>query len=137
MSARMNEHLTLVQRLMEHYREGRSDEFVECFTDNVEYYWHMGSRPVSGKEKLRKFLRNYGGAYKQRQWRLDSWAGEGDLLLVEGYEELYEHKYERIIKQPFMQAYEFRGDKIAKMRDYYEPANLRPPESAQQKESGT
>lgn len=136
MSARLNEHLSIVNRLMDHYRNGRTEQFVECFTDDLEYYFHMGSKPVIGKEKLRKFLRNYGGAYQQRVWRLDASASDGDLLLVEGYEELYDRQYDRIIEQPFMQAYEFRGDKIAKMRDYYEPARLRPPESAVQSGSG-
>lgn len=136
MSAQQNEHVAAVNRLMEHYRHGRTEEFVECFTDDLEYYWHMGSKPVVGKEKLRKFLRNYGGAYKQREWRLDAWASSGDLLLVEGYEELYDHKYDRVIQQPFMQAYEFRDGKVAKMRDYYEPSKLAPPQAATQSGSG-
>lgn len=125
----MNDHVAAVHRLMDSYRRGSVEEFLDCFTEDLEYHYHMGSRPVLGKAKMRKFLDNYGRAYEQRVWRLDAWAGNGDLLLVEGYEELFDRKHDRTIKQPFMQAYEFRGDKIAKLRDYYEPANQRPPQT--------
>ena len=38
-----------------------------------------------------------------------------------------------MIPQPFMQVAELRDGKIAKLRDYYEPANLKPPVAAEQK----
>jgi limonene-1,2-epoxide hydrolase len=126
----MNAHLALVHRLIDSYRGRRFDELIDCFTEDVEYHYHMGTRPVNGKAKMRKFLDNYSNAYEQRAWRIDAWADNGDLLLVEGYEELYDPKYDRIIQQPFMQAYEFRGDRIAKMRDYYDSANHQPPKTA-------
>ncbi len=122
--------MNAVNRLIDSWRRRSVEEFLDCLTDDIEYHYHMGSAPLHGKAKMRKFLTNYGGAYDQRKWEIHAWAENGELLLVEGYEELYDTKYERIIQQPFMQAYEFRDGKIAKLRDYYEAANLRPPAAA-------
>ena len=123
----MSDKLNAVHRLIDSWRRRSVEEFLDCLTDDIEYHYHMGSPPVHGKAKMRKFLANYAAAYEQREWKLHAWAENGAVLLVEGYEELYDTKYSRIIEQPFMQAYEFRGDMIAKLRDYYEPSKLRPP----------
>jgi ketosteroid isomerase-like protein len=126
----MSEKMDAINRLIDSWRRRSVEEFLDCLTDDIEYYYHMGSPPLHGKAKMRKFLTNYGGAYDQRKWEIYAWAENGELLLVEGYEELYDTKHARIIKQPFMQAYEFRAGKIAKLRDYYEAANLKPPAAA-------
>ncbi len=123
----MNEKLAALHRLIDCWRRRNVEEFVDCLTDDIVYHYHMGSPPLQGKAKMRKFLANYGSAYDQRKWEIHSWAENGSVLLVEGYEELYDNKYARIIEQPFMQAIEFRDGKIAKLRDYYEPSKLRPP----------
>ena len=47
--------------------------------------------------------------------------------MVEGHEELWDNEHQRTIQQPFMQAFEFRGNLISHWRDYYEPENLAPP----------
>jgi len=123
----MSEKLATMTRMIESWKRRDADGFLACMTDDIEYYWHVGSKPVIGKEKMRKFLTNYGGAYDQKAWRVLNHAEKDDLLLVEGHEELYDVKHDRLIQQPFMQAMEFRGGLIAKLRDYYEPANLRAP----------
>jgi len=123
----MSAHLDTVRRFLDAARRHDFDAVLGCVTDDIEYYFHMGSKPVLGKEKMRKFLRNYTAAYEAREQRILHWAEADELLLLEGYEELHDRKLDRIIRQPFMQAYEFRDGRIAKLRDYYEPANLRPP----------
>ena len=119
--------LDALNHLIDCWRRRSVEEFLDCFTDDLEYYWHLGSPPLKGKAKMRKFLANYGGAYDQRRWEIFNWAENGDVLLVEGVEELWDNKYQRLITNLFMQAIEFRGDKVAKLRDYYEPANMKPP----------
>jgi len=102
------------------------DGLLGCLTDDIEYHWHMGTKPLIGMEKMRKFLNNYTGRFEQRQWEIYATAENGDLLLSEGLEVIYDKTEDREIRQPFMQALEFRDGKVAKMRDYYEAANLQP-----------
>jgi ketosteroid isomerase-like protein len=119
--------LDALNHLIDCWRRRSVEEFLDCFTEDLEYYWHLGSPPLRGKAKMRKFLTNYGGAYDQRRWEIHNWAENGDVLLVEGVEELWDNKYQRLITNLFMQAIEFRDGKVAKLRDYYEPSNMKPP----------
>lgn len=126
----MGKNLDVMTALMASWKKRDVDAFLSHLTDDIEYHWHVGSKPVQGKEKMRKFLANYGSAFEQRVWQVKHSAENGDLLMVEGYEELYDPKQDRVIPQPFMQVAELRDGKIAKLRDYYEPANLKPPAAA-------
>ena len=53
------------------------------------------------------------------KWILDNVKGarakaeNGDLLLIEGHEELWDNEHQRTIQQPFMQAFEFRGGLVS------------------------
>jgi limonene-1,2-epoxide hydrolase len=126
----MSSKMDVVARLIDSWKRRSTEDFLACLTEDIEYHYHMGSKPLSGKDKMRKFLANYGAAYDQRSWRITNHAENGELLLVEGHEELYDLKHDRMIQQPFMQAYEFRGELICRMRDYYDSANLQPPAAA-------
>ena len=126
----MSAHLKIMQQLMERLQRNDFEAFLELLTDDIEYHWHVGTKPVQGKEKMRKFLKNYSAGYDQKVWRVVHHAESGSLLMIEGHEELFDKTYNRVIQNPFMQACEFRDGKLCKMRDYYEPANLRPPKAA-------
>ena len=88
--------------------------------DDLEYRWSMHARPITSKEKLRKFLRNYEGIFDQHDWMITHCVEQSDLMLCEGVETLYDRANQKLIRNPFMQAVEFRGGKVAKMRDYYD-----------------
>ena len=103
---------------------------LACLSDDIEYYWDMGSRPIRSKETMRKFLTNYSGNYDQKRWDILNHAENGDLLLIEGHEELWDNEHQRSIQQPFMQAYEFRDGLICRWRDYYDSQNMAPPAQA-------
>jgi limonene-1,2-epoxide hydrolase len=126
----MSAHLKVMQQLMDCLQRNDFDSFLGLMTDDIEYHGQVGTKPVQGKEKMRKFLKNYSAGYDQKIWRVIQHAESGNLLMIEGHEELYDKTHNRVIQNPFMQACEFRDGKLCKMRDYYEPANLRPPQSA-------
>lgn len=119
--------LEAIRHLISCWERRDIDALLDCLTEDVEYFWHVGSPPVRGKDTMRKFLQNYSGAYEQLRWEIFNHAERDNLLLVEGHEELLDRKHDRKIQQPFMQAFEFEGNKIARWRDYYEPENLKPP----------
>lgn len=123
----MDKKIEAIRHLIACWERRDIDAVLECLTDDIEYYWHIGSRPVRGKETMRKFLNNYSGNYDQKRWDIFNHAENGDLLLTEGHEELWDNEHQRTINQPFMQAFEFRDGLISHWRDYYEPENLAEP----------
>ena len=97
------------------------DAFLDLWVDeDLEYYWSMHAKPVTSKEKLRKFLRNYSAGFDQQEWTITHCLEQGDLMFCEGIEVLFDRTNQRLIRNPFMQALEFRNGKVAKMRDYYD-----------------
>lgn len=123
----MSQKITAVKNLIACWERRDVDAVLNCLTDDVEYYWHIGSRPIREKQTMRKFLNNLAGNFDQKRWEIFSYAENGDLLLLEGHEELWDKEHQRTIQQPFMQAFQFRDGLISHWRDYYEPANLAPP----------
>lgn len=123
----MGEKIDAVRHLIACWERRDIDAVLDCLTEDVEYYWHIGSRPVRGKATMRKFLDNYSGNYDQKRWDIFNHAENGNLLLIEGHEELWDDEHQRTIQQPFMQAFEFSDGLISHWRDYYEPENLAPP----------
>jgi len=126
----MGTKLDAVRHLIACWERRDIDAVLACLSDDIEYYWDMGARPIRSKETMRKFLTNYSGNYEQKRWDILNHAENGELLLVEGHEELWDNEHQRTIQQPFMQAYEFRDGLILRWRDYYDSKNIAPPEQA-------
>ena len=59
-------------------------------TPDLEYHYHVGSKPVKGPEGLGRFLDSYWSRSKDGVWHIDTFAQSGDKLLMEGWEELTE-----------------------------------------------
>jgi limonene-1,2-epoxide hydrolase len=94
--------------------------FLDALTDDVEYRYHVNARPLIGKPWVEKFLDKYWATMTDTAWRVDRYAENGDVLMVEGYEEYVVKATGRKVCHPYMGICEFRDGKIAKMRDYFE-----------------
>jgi ketosteroid isomerase-like protein len=117
----MSANLDILKALMAASKKKDHEAFLALWVDeDLEYYWSMHAKPVTTKEKLRKFLKNYEGSFDQQDWTITHCVEQGDLMFCEGVEMLYDRTNQRLIRNPFMQAIEFRGGKVAKMRDYYD-----------------
>ncbi len=97
-----------------------TEAFLSHLTDDVEYHYHMSSRPLLGKEWVRRFIEKYRCVTADSTWRIDRTAEGADFLMVEGYEEYTDTRSGKRIAHPYMGIFEFRGDKVAKWRDYFE-----------------
>ena len=97
--------------------------FLDCFTDDCEYVWHVGKRPLIGKEWLAKFLDRYWAEMADNTWVVDRFAENGNVLMAEGCETYVIKATGAKVVHPYMGVYEFRDGKIAKMRDYYDMGN--------------
>jgi len=125
----MSSNRATLQALMTASKQKDHDAFLDLWVDEgLEYYWSMHAKPITSKEKLRKFLRNYSAGFDQQEWTITHCIEQGDLMFCEGLEVLFDKTHQRLIRNPFMQALEFRGGKLAKMRDYYDGSVMAPPE---------
>lgn len=116
----MSANYATLQAFMTASKTRDHETFVDLWDDDMEYYWSVHARPITSKDKLRKFIRNYEAAFEQRDWIVSNWIEKGDLMFCEGIEMIYDKGRDVLIRNPFMQAIEFRNGKVAKMRDYYD-----------------
>jgi len=124
----MSRNMQVLEAMMAASKAKDHEAFLDTMTDDLEYHWHMGTRPIRDKATMRKFLRNYELGFDQREWTITHWAEKDDMILVEGMEKLYDRARDVLIDNPFMQVVEFRDGKICKLRDYYDSARVSPPE---------
>ena len=89
-------------------------------TPDLEYHYHVGSKPVKGPEGLGRFLDNYCGRSKDGVWKIETFAQSGDKLLMEGWEEYTDTTSGRRVMNRYMGVMEFRDGKIARWRDYFQ-----------------
>jgi limonene-1,2-epoxide hydrolase len=109
-----------VRALMRATAERDDETFLGLLTDDIEYHYHVGSRPLIGKEWVRKFLNRYREITAEVTWRIDKFAETENEVFVEGYEEYLDTRSNDMIAHPYMGIFEFRDGKIFAWRDYFE-----------------
>lgn len=113
-------HIDTLRKLMVAAEKRDKAAFLACFTPDIEYKLHINARPLIGIEWVEKFLNKYWNTTTGNVWRVDRWAENGDILLVEGFEEYVVKDTGKKVEHPYMGIVEIRDGKIAKMRDYFE-----------------
>jgi len=61
--------------------------FLDFFADDVEYHYHVGTRPLVGKDWVDRFITKYWANHSATKWTLVNWAENGDKVLTEGQED--------------------------------------------------
>ncbi len=122
----MSQKLEIVKVVMQANIDQDDKKFLGFLTDDIVYHYHVGSRPLIGKEWVQKFLDKYRQITADVQWRIDRFAETENELFVEGYEEYVDTRTNEVIAHPYMGIFEFRGEKIAAWRDYFEMNNKKP-----------
>ena len=93
--------------------------FLDFFADDVEYHYHVGTRPLIGKEWVDRFITKYWANHSATKWTLVNWAENGDKVLTEGQED-YVNADGFSVSHPYMGIIEFRDGKIVAWRDYFQ-----------------
>lgn len=101
---------------------GRRDRaaILALVAPDLEYHYHVGSKPLHGAEKFAKFLDGYFAQMQDVDWKIERWAQNGDVLMTEGYEQYTDAQTGQRLTNRYMGAMEFRGGKIARWRDYFQ-----------------
>jgi limonene-1,2-epoxide hydrolase len=89
-------------------------------TPDVEYHYHVGSKPLLGPEKIGKFLDYHWGHIKDVVWTIETQAESGNKLLVEGSESYTDTVTGKAVFTRYMGIFEFRDGRIARWRDYFQ-----------------
>ena len=119
----MSEKMKMVEAVMQANLAHDDEAFLGFLTDDIVYHYHVGSRPLIGKEWVQKFLNKYREITADVKWRIDRFAETENALLVEGYEEYLDTRTNELIAHPYMGVFEFRDGKISAWRDYFEMNN--------------
>jgi len=116
----MKNKIDTVRQVMQATAEHDDEAFLGFLTDDVVYHYHVGSRPLIGKDWVRKFLNRYREITADVKWRIDRFAETENEVFVEGYEEYLDTRTDEVIAHPYMGIFEFRDGKICAWRDYFE-----------------
>jgi limonene-1,2-epoxide hydrolase len=116
----MNNKIDTVRQVMQATAEHDDEAFLGFLTDDVVYHYHVGSRPLIGKDWVRKFLNRYREITADVKWRIDRFAETENEVFVEGYEEYLDTRTDEVIAHPYMGIFEFRDGRICAWRDYFE-----------------
>jgi len=119
----MSSKMATIEALMQANMNRDDEKFMEFLADDIVYHYHVGSRPLVGKEWVQKFLNKYREITADVNWRVDRYAETENELFVEGYEEYLDTRTNEIIAHPYMGIFEFRDGKITGWRDYFEMDN--------------
>jgi limonene-1,2-epoxide hydrolase len=93
---------------------------LEFFTPDVEYHYHVGSRPLKGRDWVDRFFTKYWSSHSATKWLILNWAERDGRLLTEGVEE-YVNADGVPVRHPYMGIIEFTPDgRISAWRDYFQ-----------------
>lgn len=123
MSTPTESRIELIGHLQKAIKSENIDLVLDYFDPNVEYHYHVGSRPIKGHEWLRKFFVKYWANNAKSTWKILNWAENGGNLFTEGMEE-YTNADGVLVQHPYMGIIEFdAGGKIIAWRDYFQMAD--------------
>ena len=111
--------LPTLETLMDAWRRKDLAGVLDCVTDDVEYHFHVGTRPIVGKATFETFIKRLSEQQREVGWTIERHAQSGDTLFIEGYD-AYVDPEGRRIAHPYAGVFEFRDGKIARWRDHFD-----------------
>lgn len=116
----MSSNTELVERYIAALRAGDLDAAGAVFSDDLEYHFHVGSKPIIGKERFLKMLRAVGPHQINSRIRITSIAETANGVLYEAVDEHDDTTVNQHVVLPYMGSYEIRDGAIAVARDYFD-----------------
>ncbi len=93
------------------------DELLNHIDEDIEWHYQVGSRPVIGRDNMRKMLERLKDHQLDSQWRLVRHADAEDSVMIEAVDD-YRNPDGHRVQVPYMGVYEFNGPLISAWRDY-------------------
>lgn len=116
-------HIDTVHRIIAAWKRGNIETVLDAVCEDVVYHYHVGSRPLEGREAIRRFLEKFGARQTEIAWSITRHSETGDLLMVEGVDDYVNAEGVRI-RTPYAGVFEFRDGRIWRWRDYVDSAAI-------------
>jgi limonene-1,2-epoxide hydrolase len=110
----------VVEAFITAWNEKDYEQMLAMLTEDVEYH-NMPMSMVRGRSAVREFLQVLGKP-DEINWQLHHISSNGHVVLTERTDNFYYGDQE--ISLPVMGAFEVKGGKIAKWRDYFDLAQF-------------
>jgi limonene-1,2-epoxide hydrolase len=114
--------IAVLRRLQQTITQKNLDAVLAFFAPDVEYHYHVGTRPLVGREWVGKFFLKYWANNTNSTWIIDHYAEVDGRLLTEGKEQ-YVNASGQTVSHPYMGIIEFRDGLIVGWRDYFQMAD--------------
>ncbi|MFT7597297.1 MAG: limonene-1,2-epoxide hydrolase [Acidimicrobiales bacterium] len=119
-----SERVEIVKGVMEAWSRHDIDGVVAFMADDVLWHYHVGSKPVSGRDGMARFLTKLSAHQQQLDWKLVRAAENADAVLLEGTDD-YVNPSGHHVQAPYMGIFEFDADnRVTAWRDYVEMATM-------------
>lgn len=115
--------IDIVRAIFEAFGRHDIDGVLDHIAPDIVWHYHVGTRPVIGRENMARVLTKLGQHQRDSRWRPIRWAESGNSLLLEGVED-YLNPDGRRVQAPYMGVYEFDGKLVTAWRDYVDLALL-------------
>lgn len=96
--------------------------FLAFFAPDVEYHYHVGTRPLLGIAWVEKFITKYWANNAGARLDITHWAENDGRLFMEGVEQ-YVNADGYPVTHRYMAIIEFRDGLITGWRDYFQMAD--------------
>lgn len=112
--------IDVVRRLQAAAQRRDKAAFLDFFAPDVEYHYHVSSRPLKGRDWVDRFISKYWANHSASTWVIEHWAERGNRIFTEGREEYLNADGVKVL-HPYMGVIEFGADgKITGWRDYFQ-----------------
>ncbi len=111
----------LVAAFFDAWRSGDADQVAEWFTDDGVCH-NVPMERVEGREAIRTMVAGWIGALQGIDFDFRHVVVEGDVALMERHDVI--PRPTGPVRVPLMGVIEFRGDKIAEWREYFDLAQM-------------
>ena len=120
----MSERIDIITGLMAAWGRHDVEGVLEPMAEDVLWHYHVGSKPVRGRESMGRFLSRLAQHQQQLDWKMVQAAENADSVLVEGTDD-YVNPGGNHVQAPYMGVFEFTADnQIVGWRDYVDMATM-------------
>lgn len=109
--------IDVVKAVMGAWARHDVDGLLAHISPDIVWHYQVGSRPVVGRDKMRKMLDRLKTHQLDSKWRLVRHAESDGVVFIEAIDD-YTNPDGHRVQAPYMGVYEFDGPLITHWRDY-------------------
>lgn len=107
----------VIREFLETWAELDVEKIVSFFTEDGTYH-NMPVGPVTGKDNLREFIRNFTAEWTETNWEIRHIIADGDVVAAERLDKT--KLGDKSVDLPCFGLFEMENGKIKVWRDYFD-----------------